>query len=191
VALSFIAKELGVEARLAETTDSMNRAVAQKVVDKIRPMIREGATVAVLGLSYKPFSHVTEESQGVYIAKQLSKIGIRVVGFDPMSAEMSLDEIRRNIVVLDSVEECLKQAEAVLVTTPDPFFKKLTAENFKNDRAEVLVVDFWRILQERLSGQKHIKYVAFGHGEDDMANTARLNELWGGTAKEIFQTSGK
>ncbi|CAN5263511.1 UDP-glucose/GDP-mannose dehydrogenase family protein [soil metagenome] len=191
VALSFIAKQLGVEARLAETTDSMNRAVAQKVVDKIRPMIREGATVAVLGLSYKPFSHVTEESQGVYIAKQLSKNGIRVVGFDPMSGEMSLDEIRRNIVVLDSVGECLKQAEAVLITTPDPIFKELKAENFKNDRAEVLVVDFWRILQEKLSGQKHIKYVAFGNGEDDIANTARLNQLWGGTAKEIFQTSGK
>ena len=191
VALSFIAKELGVEARLAETTDSMNRAVAGKVADKIRPMIREGATVAVLGLSYKPFSHVTEESQGVYIAKHLSKNGVRVVAFDPMSGEMALDEIRRNIVVLDSIEECLNQAEAVLITTPDPFFKELTAESFKNERAEVLVFDFWRILQEKLAGQKHIKYVAFGNGEDDRANTARLNELWGGTAKEVFQTSGK
>ncbi len=191
VALTFIAKELGVEARLAETTDSMNRAVAQKVAEKIRPMIREGATVAVLGLSYKPFSHITEESQGVFIAKQLSKNGVRVVAFDPMSNEMALEEIRRHIVVLDSVEECLRQAEAVLITTPDPFFRQLTAENFKNERAEVMVFDFWRILQEKLAGQKHIKYVAFGNGEDDQVNTAKLNKLWGGTAKEVFQTSGK
>jgi len=191
VALSFIARELGVEARLAETTDSMNRSVAQKIVKKLRPMIKDGATVAVLGLSYKPFSHVTEESQGVYIAKHLSKNGIRVVAFDPMSKEMALEEIRRDIVVLDSIEECLKQAEAVLITTPDPFFNQLTAENFRNERAEVLVFDFWRLLSEKLSGQKHIKYVAFGNSEDDTENTARLNELWGGTAKEIFQTSGK
>ncbi|MDQ3133030.1 MAG: nucleotide sugar dehydrogenase [Acidobacteriota bacterium] len=191
VALTFIAKELGVEAKLAETTDSMNRAVAQKVAEKIRPMISEGATVAVLGLSYKPFSHVTEESQGVFIAKQLSKNGVRVVAFDPMSNEMALEEIRRHIVVLDSVEECLKQAEAVLITTPDPFFKELTSENFKNERAEVMVFDFWRILQEKLAGQKHIKYIAFGNSEDDRANNAKLNKLWGGTAKEVFQTSGK
>ena len=191
VALTFIAKELGVEAKLAETTDSMNRAVAQKVAERIRPMISEGATVAVLGLSYKPFSHVTEESQGVFIAKQLSKNGVRVVAFDPMSNEMALEEIRRHIVVLDSVEECLKQAEAVLITTPDPFFKELTAENFKNERAEVMVFDFWRILQEKLAGQKHIKYIAFGNSEDDRANNAKLNKLWGGTAKEVFQTSGK
>jgi UDPglucose 6-dehydrogenase len=191
VALSFIARELGVEAKLAETTDSMNRNVAQKVVEKLKPMIREGATVAVLGLSYKPFSHVTEESQGVFIAKHLSKSGVRVVAFDPMSNEMALEEIRRDIVVLDSVEECLKQAEAVLITTPDPFFKELTAENFKNERAEVMVLDFWRILQEKLEGQKHIKYIPFGNGDNDEANTLRLKELWGGTSKEVFQKSAK
>ena len=191
VALSFIAKELGVEARLAETTDSMNRAVAQKVFEKIRPVIREGATVAVLGLSYKPFSHVTEESQGVYIAKQLSKNGVRVVAFDPMSNEMTLEEIRRHIVVLDSVEECLKQAEAVLITTPDPFFNNLSAESFKNEAAQILVFDFWRLLQKKLEGQKHIKYIGFGQGADDAGNTERLKKLWGGASRKNFQISGK
>lgn len=191
VALSFIARELGVEARLAETTDSMNRAVAGKIVEKIRPMLRENATVAVLGLSYKPFSHVTEESQGVFIAKNLSKNGIRVVAFDPMSGQMALEEIRREIVVLDSIEECLKQAEAVLITTPDPYFKELSAENFKNEYASVLVFDFWRILQAELSGQNHINYIPFGNGSNNEQNNARLKELWGGIAKEVFQTSGK
>jgi len=191
VALSFIARELGVEARLAETTDSMNRAVAGKIVEKIRPVLRENATVAVLGLSYKPFSHVTEESQGVFIAKNLSKSGIRVVAFDPMSNQMALEEIRRDIVVLDSIEECLKQAEAVLIATPDPRFKELTAENFKNEYASVLVFDFWRILQAELSGQKHINYIPFGNGTNDEQNSARLKELWGGISKDVFQTSGK
>jgi UDPglucose 6-dehydrogenase len=191
VALSFIARQLGVEASLAETTDSMNRGLAQKVSEKILPQLREGATVAVLGLSYKPFSHVTEESQAVYIAKYLSKHGIRVVAFDPMSSEMALDDIRQDIVVLDSVEECLKQAEAVLITTPDPYFKSLTPEHFKNEWAQVLVLDLWRILQDKLSDQKHIKYVPFGNGIDDAGNTARLNDLWGGTAKQVLQATGK
>ena len=130
VALSFIARELGVGSAIAETTDSSNRSIAAKMCERLLPMVRKGATVAVLGLSYKPFSHVTEESQGVYIAQHLSKHGLRVVAYDPMSAEMALEEIRRNIVVLDSIEECLSQAEAVLITTPDPVFKELTAESF-------------------------------------------------------------
>jgi UDPglucose 6-dehydrogenase len=188
VALSFIARELGVEAKLAETTDSMNRAIAAKVSERFLPMIRKGATVAVLGLSYKPFSHVTEESQGVYVAQHLSKHGVRVVAFDPMSGEMALDDIRRNIVVLDSVEECLKQAEAVLITTADPSFKELTAESFKNEWAEVLVVDFWRLLQEKLENAPNIKYIAVGQGDDDAKNTARLKELWWGNSGETLST---
>lgn len=191
VALTYIAKELGVDAKLAETTDSMNRSMATRVIEKLRPMIRDGATVAVLGLSYKPFSHVTEESQALYIADALSKAGARVVGFDPLAGEMAFNELHGQIVVLDSVEKCLKQAEAVLITTPDPAFKDLKAEDFLNERAEVLVVDFWRILKEELTGKDHIKYVGFGHSEDDQENTRRLRELWGGTEKETFQTTGK
>ena len=192
VALTFIAKELGVEARLAETTDSMNRSVAARVVEKIRPMIKDGATVAVLGLSYKPFSHVTEESQGIYIADALSRAGARVVGFDPLAGEMATGELHGKIVILDSIEECLKQAEIVLITTPDPAFAELTAENFKNERAKLLVIDFWRVLREKLAGKTNIEYIAFGYGEDDQKSAAKLKELWGGTAKETFQqTSGK
>ncbi len=185
VALSFIARELGVEASLAETTDSMNRAIAEKVSARVLPMVRKGATVAVLGLAYKPFSHVTEESAGVYIAEQLSKHGVRVVAFDPMADEMELDKVRRNVVVLGSIDECLAQAEAVLITTPDPAFKKLKASEFKNQWAEVTVFDFWRILQKELDGHDHIRYIPIGRSRDDDANTRRLRELWCGPDEKV------
>ncbi len=188
VALSFIAKQLGVKASLAETTDTANRSIAAKVADRLLPMVRKGGTVAVLGLSYKPFSHVTEESQGIYIAQHLSKHGLRVVAYDPMSNEMALEDIRRNIVVLDSIEECLSQAEAVLITTPDPAFKKLSAADFKNDWSKVLVVDFWRLLRERLENEPGINYLGIGLSENDAANSARLKELWWGQPADSLQT---
>lgn len=191
VALTYIAKQLGVEAKIASTTDGMNRSIAAKVADRLIPMVKPGSTVAVLGLSYKPFSHVTEESQGVYVARQLSKHGVRVVAYDPMSSEMSLDDLRRDFVVLDSIKECLAQAEAVLITTPDPAFKDLTAADFKNEWAEVLVFDFWRTLRESLSNAPGIKYVGIGTSEDDAANTARLKDLWWGSDGESNGASGK
>jgi len=147
VALSFIARELGVEAKLARTTDEMNRAIAENVANRIQRFVRKGATIAMLGLSYKPFSHVTEESQAVEVGRHLAKNGFRVVAFDPMSDQMDHNEIRRNIVILNSIQECLSQAEAVVITTPDPAFTTLTANDFKNEWAEILVVDFWRLLK--------------------------------------------
>lgn len=191
VALSYISRKLGVEPQIAETTDSMNRAMPEKIVDQLREMIRDGATVAVLGLAYKPFSHVTEESQGLFIAEALSKAGLRIVCYDPLSEEMSLGEIQRQVVVLNSVEECLQQAEAVLITTPDPEFKKLTASSFKNERAEVLVYDFWRILKDELTNKEGIKYIPVGCGTNDARNTEILKNLWQGAVKENFQSSGK
>lgn len=191
VALTFISGQLGIEASLAATTDQMNRTIAETVSKRILPMIRKGATVAVLGLSYKPYSHVTEESQGVYIARHLSKNGVRIVAFDPMSGQMDIEELRREIVVLDSVEECLGQAEAVLITTPDPAFKALSPDDFANERAEVLVFDFWRILRDKLEGHERIKYVGTGLSEDDDANSARLRKLWWGDDDEAMGKAGE
>lgn len=178
VALSFIANELGVNADLATTTDAANRAIAEKVSADLQTILPRGATVAVLGLSYKPFSHVVEESQGLAVAQTLAKNGMRVVAFDPLSGDMELDELRRSLVVLDSIEECLKQAQAVLITTPDPAFAGLKAEDFRNEWNEVTVVDFWRLLKGELTGRSGIRYVATGCSRNDESNTSRLKNLW-------------
>jgi UDPglucose 6-dehydrogenase len=191
VALAFISKELGVDPGLAVTTDSLNRSISTRIKERVLPMVRRGATIALLGLSYKPFSHVTEESQGVYIAEQLSKHGARVIAYDPMSRQMNLEDIRRNVVVLDSIKECLEQAEAVIITTPDPAFKTLRAEDFKNQWASVLVVDFWRILQEELQNAEHVNYVPIGRDQNEEDNTARLRNLWCGPGAAARETVKK
>ncbi|MFN2500500.1 MAG: nucleotide sugar dehydrogenase [Pyrinomonadaceae bacterium] len=180
IALSFIAKELGSEAALSETTDQMNRRIAENVSQRILSLVPPASTVAVLGLSYKPSSHVTEESQGLLIAQQLSKSGLRIVAYDPMSAKMELEELKRNIVVLECISECLAQAQTVLITTPDPAFAKLTATDFRNSWSEVLVFDFWRIIKHELADAPHIKYIGTGIGIDHEDTTRILKSLWWG-----------
>ena len=175
-----MAGQLGLRAALAATTDSSNREIPTRIADRILESAPPGSTVAVLGLAYKPHSHVTEESQGLAIAQHLSRNGLRVVAFDPLSAEMSLAGIRRDILVLDSVEECLSQAETVVITTPDPMFDSLRPEDFKNPWATVRVFDLWRRLASVLHGQPHINYTGIGLSTDDERNSANLKELWWG-----------
>jgi UDPglucose 6-dehydrogenase len=181
VALGFLARALGSRAELAEATDRINRALSEKLVNRIRPLIRKGATVAVLGLAYKPFSHVVEESQGIYLAKALSKVGARVVAYDPLAKETAEAELKGQVVVLDLLEDCLEQAEMVLITTPDPVFQRLRAADFEKNNIQV-VVDCWRILDKVLSGHPRIWYIPLGRSIDDQANAARLAELWNRTS---------
>lgn len=180
VALSYMARALGTRADLAETTDRMNRSLASTVLDRIGLSIERGATVAVLGLAYKPFSHVIEESQGMYLAKALSKHGARVVAHDPLASSMASQELKDQGLVLNSLEDCLSQALTVVVTTPDPIYLALTSKDF---RAGTTVVDCWRGLAANLANQSTIRYIPLGRSVDDAANNARLAALWSTPAR--------
>jgi UDPglucose 6-dehydrogenase len=181
VALSFLARALGTQADLAEVTDARNRALADSVINRIQPYISKGSTVAVLGLSYKPHSPVVDESQGIYLAQAISRAGARVVAYDPLAGQTARS-VLQEVVILDSLEDCLAQADVVLVTTPDPAFKVLSAEAFLTSRASAIVVDFWRILDQALAGHPSIEYVPVGRGAGDPSLAASLAALWSTSA---------
>jgi UDP-N-acetyl-D-mannosaminuronate dehydrogenase len=125
---------------------------------------------------------VIEESQGVFLAKALSKAGARVVAYDPLAGAVARDALLYSAVVLDSVAACLSEADAALITTPDPEFRRLTAADFPVRPNGIIVVDFWRILRTQLSGAKHVRYVPIGCSGRDAENTAALVALWEGVA---------
>ena len=179
VALSYLARELGTEAPLAETTDRMNRSQAERAVERLRNRARSGATIAVLGLAYKPFSSVIEESQGLYLARALARAGAWVIAYDPLANEPARAALGDEVAVLNSVKECLTRADIVLITTPDPAFRRLTAADFAGHRTPVQVVDFWRILEKELAGRAGIRYLPAGRSVEDGANAMRLAEIWG------------
>jgi UDPglucose 6-dehydrogenase len=132
----------------------------------------------VLGLAYKPASHVIEESQGIALAKALSRHGARVVAHDPLAASLASQELKDHGLVLDSVADCLRQASVVVITTPDPIYRALDAGDFAQSGRPVTVVDCWRLLASKLSGRPGINYVAVGRSVDDTRNAARLAALW-------------
>ena len=191
VALSFMARALDARAEIAETTDSLNSSLPEKIVQRLRPFAEQGATIAILGLAYKPFSHVIEESQGIYLAKALAKAGGRVIGYDPLAGDPAGKELAYDALVLDSLESCLEQAEVVVVVNPDPVFKGLKAEDLTRSGKPVTVFDFWRILDKALDGKPNITYIPVGRSIADDANADRLRQLWGGAIESQSQNLNK
>ncbi len=182
VALGFISRAIGSQAELAETTDHKNRSIPGAVAKRLHTLIPKGATVAVLGLSYKPYSHVTEESQSILLVKALSQAGARVLCYDPLANEQAGPELAYSATILDSLADCLAQANYVLITTPDPEFKALRASDFV--AKPVTVVDFWRILDKELKDKPDIHYIPYGRSISDEQNAVPLKELWADTAKK-------
>lgn len=180
VALGFMARALGVRAELAETTDRMNRGLSEKLVKRLKVYLKPGGTVAVLGLAYKPFSHVVEESQGIYLAKALATTGARVIGYDPLAKAGAREEFRDKALMLDNIESCLAQAQVVVITTPDPAFRSLQAADFPQKNPPMVVFDCWRILREELKNKAHVTYLPLGIGADDDNAALKLKDLWRG-----------
>lgn len=178
VAINFFAKTLGVTAELAETTDRMNRTLVEKIVKRLKLYLKPGSTVALLGLAYKPFSHVVEESQAIYLARALSDTGTRVVGFDPLAGEEARRELRDHAVILGDIASCLAQADCVVITTPDPAFRTLRSSDFPQKSPPMVVLDCWRILREELRDRDHVRYVPLGVGSKEPALISRLKEMW-------------
>ena len=180
VALSFIAKELGARTELPETTDRLNRSLAGRIVERLGDSVTRGRTVAVLGLAYKPLSHVIEESQAMLLVRAFIDRGARVLAYDPLAREAANAELGGRALVLDSIEDCVAQADIVVIATPDPEFRRLTPSHFRRDGLPVVVIDFWRALATALRGADNIDYMAYGCG--DQGGVDVLAALWRDTA---------
>ena len=80
--LAYTARQTGLEAPLAEATDRVNQQTNLDLLHKAQSMVEPGATVAVLGLSYKPDTYITEESAGLFLAQNLKRHGYHVLVHD-------------------------------------------------------------------------------------------------------------
>ena len=80
--LAYAARQVGLEAPLAEASDRVNERTKEELVEKVQEMAGPSDTVAVLGLAYKPDTYITEESAGLYLAQQLKRRGYRVLVHD-------------------------------------------------------------------------------------------------------------
>lgn len=176
-ALAYFADAMGSRADLAETTDRFNRSIPERILQRPDLQISHGAKVAVLGLAYKPLSHWVEESQGLTLALGCTELGATVMAYDPLANETARQFVAGAVTVVDTIADCLAGAEIVLITTPDVAFTDLSVQDFNTGAEEVTIVDFWRILKGKLSGQPGIRYVAVGRSTDDDANQARLQNL--------------
>jgi UDPglucose 6-dehydrogenase len=80
--LAYTARQMGLTAPLAEASDRVNQDTNATLFKTVQGLVTKNDTVAVLGLSYKPDTYITEESAGLYLAQQLKRNGYRVVVHD-------------------------------------------------------------------------------------------------------------
>ncbi len=139
------AEELGTGRSLEflRNVDAVNTRQRMRAVELLqesldRPL--EGATVAVLGAAFKPDSDDIRDSPALDIAAKVEELGATVRITDPQAGE----NVRRREPgrqVVDSVEEALEGADAVMVLTEWKEYRKLSPKKAGKLVANRLMID--------------------------------------------------
>jgi UDPglucose 6-dehydrogenase len=118
-----------------------------------------GKTIAVLGLTYKPGTSTLRRSSAVAACRWLSSEGASVRAYDP-AVKHPEPEIAQWLE--DSAEHTLRGADVLLVATPWPEFRSLSADLIVSLMKSPIVIDPGGHLEESLLGDKRIRYFAVG-----------------------------
>ena len=80
--LAYAARQVGLQAPLAEASDKTNELTKSRLAGKGEGTCSGRSTVLVLGVSYKPDTYITEESAGLHLAQEMKQHGYRVLVHD-------------------------------------------------------------------------------------------------------------
>jgi UDPglucose 6-dehydrogenase len=160
-ALISTAKRHGVSLPIAEATDGINKTQVPRLKELIFSSLPNNGKVAILGLSYKPNTDVIEESQSIELAQALSEKEIPVIVYDPAAMDNAKQVLSDKVSFAASLEECLKTADLVIITTPWEEFKHLNPAYLKQGDNKVVLIDCWRML-DRKDYQANVKYLSLG-----------------------------
>ena len=73
-----------------------------------------------------------------------------------------------DVIFADSAAECVQQASVLAITTPWAEFQNLPPVAFQHRGGHIAVLDFWRVLPEKVAGAiEH--YLTLGKGEERIA----------------------
>lgn len=163
IAFAKLAHGLGARPDLAEATDRLNDYQIDRLVEKAKQLLGNRKHVGILGLSYKPDTPVIEESQGVELAARLANEGMAVTVYDPAALENAMIELKDKVIAVGSAEDCIRNADLVIVTTAWPEFGNIRAAAFSRPSGRVSVLDCWRVLPyQELSDMADIHFMGIG-----------------------------
>jgi UDPglucose 6-dehydrogenase len=146
IAFQAFARRTGTDVRLGPGVVAVNDCVIERLFDTITNHIRTPAAIAVLGLSYKPGTHIVEESQSITLVQKLSNAGFRVVVNDPRALDCARKLLGSSVEYQPDPYLCVEGTDVAVFMTDWPQYRKLDWRRIENAmKRGAMLVDSWRI----------------------------------------------
>jgi UDP-N-acetyl-D-mannosaminuronic acid dehydrogenase len=132
--------------------------IVERALADVGLSVRE-AKIAVLGAAYKGGIDDTRESPAKYVVQNLLEKGTDVVVYDPYTPETFGAQPAKTL------EEAAKDADALVIVTDHPEFKKLNLVTLAALMRHRIIIDGRRAVEPHAAAAHGFTYYAVGHGK--------------------------
>lgn len=162
LALSALAHSLGARSDIADATDRVNHYQVDRVLARVREHAAPGATVGILGLTYKPDTPVVDDSFGIALAQRLAACGYRLLVSDPLGLEAAAAVLGSQAQPV-SLASCAAAADVLVIATPWAEYARLHHDLLRRSGRRCVVLDCWRVLpRQSLCEVADVVYLGLG-----------------------------
>lgn len=145
-ALIHTAEQMQINLSILKSVEKANtkqKAYLPYLIDKHYNGNIEGLTFAIWGLSFKPHTDDIREAPSLVIIQELINKGASIQAFDPIANENVAKYlgINKQITYFKDNYEVLRGANALLLLTEWPLFRKPNFDKIKNNLKEPIIFD--------------------------------------------------
>ena len=150
VALEYYGRKIGSDTKLFLENHLFNERLTKDILEKCAGIVRARKErpvkkIAVLGLSYKPGSHILEKSMSRDLCKLLVAEFDNVWAYDSQLRLMSHGELPEKVIYNEDFDSCIQDADVLFICNRDTDFLRESLYHQIN-KAGSIVFDFWRML---------------------------------------------
>ncbi|UII33735.1 UDP-glucose/GDP-mannose dehydrogenase family protein [Fulvivirga ulvae] len=125
-ALAKSAEQVNYDFRILKSVMDVNEDQKTKLIPRIKEYFGgdlTGKTIAIWGLSFKPYTDDIREAPALYNIEQLLAAGAEIKAYDPEAMENVRNQIGEKITFCHDAYSAVNNADALLVATEWPVFR--------------------------------------------------------------------
>ena len=164
LALIQTAKLYDTDISIVETVVQYNQKRKSDMASKIIKIFNgktENKKISILGLAFKPGTDDMRDSPALDIIPKLQEVGFKISAFDPIAMKEA-KSLLNNIVFSENIEDCLRDADALVILTEWNEFRGLTSSKLKQLMKGNILIDLRNALNPENFNESEFTLIQIG-----------------------------
>ena len=153
--------DIGIVGEVVSYNDKRKQSMAGRVKAALDGAVA-GKVIAVLGLAFKPETDDMRDSPSIDIVRELADAGARIKAYDPKAMDEARHMLPKDVSYCDSANDCIADADAVVIVTEWNEFRALTAAHFIAAMRGHVLVDLRNIYDAEQMRDAGLAYSSIG-----------------------------